>query len=451
MEFILSEKGKRKLALNGFMYVSDKTQNGVTYWRCENYLKCKSRVSTSENDSLIRAPTEHSHPPNHARIAVAKAKARMRDRAVNSSECTSNIIQSETHGMSLETAGVLPKKTSLQRMVQRKRACPEGNGLMDELRVTPSGEAFVLEEDDQNGFYMFSSQKNLDLLNSCANWFCDGTFDVAPLGYQLYTIHAVFDQHRTVPLVYVVTENKSEAVYNRIFRLLEQKRPGIVPETVTTDFEIAAYNALSSSFPQAEILGSLFHFGQCNLRRIQALSLLRWFTADAEHALRIKCFQALAFVPPQDVAQRFEDFVATFSDEDEQNLREYIDYFETTWIGAVHCGTRRQPLFPIRCWNVFHRVQHNLPRTNNSIERWHNSFSKRVSMSHPTLRRLAKKIMQEQSSNEIVIERLNAGIVGPPLKNRYDAVNQRLKIIVEVYDSANMNIRSYLRAIAHNL
>jgi len=79
-----------------------------------------------------------------------------------SSEYTSNIIQSETHAMSLATVDVLPKKTSLQRMVQRKRACPEGHGLIDELRVTQRGEAFFLEEDGQNGFYMFASQKNLD-------------------------------------------------------------------------------------------------------------------------------------------------------------------------------------------------------------------------------------------------------------------------------------------------
>jgi len=54
----------------------------------------------------------------------------MRDRAVSSKEYTSNIIQSETHAMPLVTAGVVPKKTSLQRMVERKRACPEGNGLI---------------------------------------------------------------------------------------------------------------------------------------------------------------------------------------------------------------------------------------------------------------------------------------------------------------------------------
>ena len=143
--------------LNSFMYVRDKAQNGITYLRYEDYVKCKIHVSTS-NDSIIRAPTEHNHPPNPARVAVAKSKARMWGWAVSSSKYTSN-IQSETHAMSLVPAGVLPKKTSLQWIVQRKCACPEGNDLIDKLRATLRGEGFILTEDDQNRFYMFASQK----------------------------------------------------------------------------------------------------------------------------------------------------------------------------------------------------------------------------------------------------------------------------------------------------
>jgi len=59
--------------------------------------------------------------------------------------------------------------------------------------------------------------------------------------------------------------------------------------------------------------------------------------------------------------------------------------------------------------------------------------------------------MQKQGSNEIVIDQLNAGIVGPPRKKVYHALNQRLKGIVELYDSTILDINSYLRAIAHNL
>ena len=61
---------------------------------------------------------------------------------------------------SLAIADLLPEKKSLQRLVQWKRVCPQGNELGNELRVTPKGEVFVLEEDEPNGFYMFSSQKN---------------------------------------------------------------------------------------------------------------------------------------------------------------------------------------------------------------------------------------------------------------------------------------------------
>jgi len=58
MEFILSEKANGSV-LKGFMYVSNKNQNDVTYWKCEEHLKCKSfALSTAEEDCLLRAPSK---------------------------------------------------------------------------------------------------------------------------------------------------------------------------------------------------------------------------------------------------------------------------------------------------------------------------------------------------------------------------------------------------------
>ena len=50
IEFIFSEKGKRKVLWKALCIC-------VTYWRCEDYLKCKSR----KDNSLMSGPYEHSH------------------------------------------------------------------------------------------------------------------------------------------------------------------------------------------------------------------------------------------------------------------------------------------------------------------------------------------------------------------------------------------------------
>ena len=39
-----------QVTLKGFMqHVSDKTQNGFTYWGCEDYFKCKSSTHIEDN------------------------------------------------------------------------------------------------------------------------------------------------------------------------------------------------------------------------------------------------------------------------------------------------------------------------------------------------------------------------------------------------------------------
>ena len=49
-----------EVVLEGFMSVSNITQNDVTRWKCEEHLKCKSCVlSSAEKDSLMKAPSEH--------------------------------------------------------------------------------------------------------------------------------------------------------------------------------------------------------------------------------------------------------------------------------------------------------------------------------------------------------------------------------------------------------
>ncbi|CAM4867400.1 unnamed protein product [Rotaria socialis] len=54
-------------------------------------------------------------------------------------------------------------------------------------------------------------------------------------------------------------------------------------------------------------------------------------------------------------------------------------------------------------------VSANLPRSNNSIEGWHNAFAKRVSIAHPTTTKLTGKIRREQSKFEVDIAQIRQG------------------------------------------
>lgn len=65
---------------------------------------------------------------------------------------------------------------------------------------------------------------------------------------------------------------------------------------------------------------------------------------------------ALAFVPPEDVATRFEqlseELEATYP-----RLQPILDWLETFYIGMLRReGVRRSPVFPIPTWNLYNRV-----------------------------------------------------------------------------------------------
>ena len=92
MEFTASRKGNAKLIIGGFSYVRDKIVKNTTYWKCDQFRICRSRVSTT-NDRVNKGPSQHTHAPDLARIEAQKTVNRIRERASNSEDLTSNIIQ----------------------------------------------------------------------------------------------------------------------------------------------------------------------------------------------------------------------------------------------------------------------------------------------------------------------------------------------------------------------
>ncbi|KAL8585639.1 hypothetical protein ACOMHN_025262 [Nucella lapillus] len=322
MEFTFTKRKKRKLLYEGYAYVMDRTKadNVTIFWRCEKQGECKGRLKTV-NDVLEGRPSTHSHPPSAARCLALKAVGDIKQRAEQSEEATSSIINNCTAEFPLATAGSLPKKETLARMIRRKRKAPDSDIISEELKLTTRGEQFLAFQTDD--IVILTTPSNLDVLARNAHWFCDGTFDSAPLATQLYTIHVLVE---TLPLVYCVTKNKNRTTYDAIFTYLNGQRD-LNPETITIDFERAALNSISEHFPTTAVHGCFFHFGQCLWRNLQSLGLQDWYL-EPENSLLIKTIQALAFVPPDDVIEVFQQLMDSLDADTDETLSDFLAYFE---------------------------------------------------------------------------------------------------------------------------
>jgi hypothetical protein len=103
-------------------------------------------------------------------------------------------------------------------------------------------------------------------------------------------------------------------------------------------------------------------------------------------------------------------------------------------------------MFPIALWNIHDRVSTSLPRTNNSIEGWHNAFAKRVAIAQPNITKLTDRIRREQSEFEIDVAQIQQDHEPKPNKKKYRLLDERIQRLVDDYRSADM--AQFLNSIA---
>ncbi|CAF4128120.1 unnamed protein product [Rotaria magnacalcarata] len=342
-------------------------------------------------DTFLSDPTADCHAPNPDLIASIQLKNNIKVRAATTEEQSSSILHSALRNYPILAVGALPKTETL--MVTIRRQCindkTDADGrLPDRLRKTDRGEDFILFEDEK--LIIFSSKINLSLLKENKHWFADGTFKVCPDDfYQLFTLHAMMTD-TIIPLVYGLLIGKSNNDYNLFFeKIFEQD--DFQPESIMTDFETGTIKSVKEKLPIYNVVhkGCLFHFSQAIWRQVQNKNLATKYKED------------------DDIVMAFDLVAGQFDDDAD----DFLDYFEKTWIGEPRRrGTgRKKPLFDHKLWNIYDRIIADIPRSNNSVEGWHNSFASRVPINHPNIIKLAEKIRREQSKFEIDIAKILQG------------------------------------------
>ena len=75
------------------------------------------------------------------------------------------------------------------------------------------------------------------------------------------------------------------------------------------DFERAAMNAVLRTWPNAQVTGCFFHLNQNVWEKIKELGLSNFYGEAVENATKFKMISALAFVPPGDVINSWEQLL----------------------------------------------------------------------------------------------------------------------------------------------
>ena len=148
--------------------------------------------------------------------------------------------------MSDETLTNLPQSSALRRTIHRKRkrddAFPplpqnlEDIDIPEQFRLAQVGGTqvrFLLHdtgadindsEEEENWLkriILFGTNEMLHFLTANSNWMADGTFKMAPqLFFQLYTIHAINDNH-VFPCLYALLGGKNRRTYEEMWRQIK--------------------------------------------------------------------------------------------------------------------------------------------------------------------------------------------------------------------------------------
>ncbi|KII73272.1 hypothetical protein RF11_04823 [Thelohanellus kitauei] len=324
----------------------------------------------------------------------------------------------------------MPSYDSLQRTIQNIRqrrnthyripTSTQDFIIPDEFKVTNRGIRFLLDDTQITGqrVIIFSTDDALNILSQTNSIFFDGTFSVVPdIFYQLFVLHG-FIHGQIFPLVYVLMERKTKESYLIVWRKLQE----YITENLTSamcDFEIASIQAFNETFPQIPITGCYYHFCQSIYRGIQRFGLVTSYNESQNIRIHLRMLSALAFCPPQQVSNYYEILEDQLNTLLQSNsIRQFLDYFEETYIGRFRRTGRDEPRFPIVLWNQRLRVIDHLPHTNNNVEGWHRAFSSIVDASHPSIYTFLKHLKNKESLVSARIAREQSININDTLRER---------------------------------
>jgi hypothetical protein len=182
--------------------------------------------------------------------------------ASGSNDKPRDIVKKCYTGLTEEEIATSKSRSALSQKVRRIRRRKLGDEVVanevSEIVITVNQRYTIVrddqEYDEMEPFYfedtqletpfrviIFTTSRNLKLMERHRDWYGDGTFDVAPrLMKQLYTLLIII-QNKCLPMLYAYLPDKKYETYLILFKLIK-KNIDIDPKSISVDFEKAVFN-----------------------------------------------------------------------------------------------------------------------------------------------------------------------------------------------------------------
>ncbi|CAF3392651.1 unnamed protein product [Rotaria socialis] len=357
---------KQQLAITGSKVTLQQNQDlkdsDKVIWCCRNYRhgQCRGRLHTI-NNQVIQIIGDHNHEPSSSDGQVAAARTRMSDSAKQSCLTTHTIVADAVSKLSDNAISSLPNLQNLKRNVRKIRQRSQNPLSLPTTRdsividpqytITARDRTFLHFDSgsiDQR-ILIFSTKKQLKILENANYIYLDGTFSVVPeLYFQLYTIHATYFSH-IIPVVYILLTGKKQRLYKEMFQQIKNLIPNFDPPNIMIDYERATINEIKKQFPSSNVSVCFFHLCQNVYRAVIRFGLKALYSEDEDFAKQIRSLPTLALLPAPDVIPTFDEIKAQFPAEGEPVLK----YFGEYYIGVKGrlSRPRKAAKFDILLWN----------------------------------------------------------------------------------------------------
>ena len=333
-----SNKGNRRLNVDGFSYVIERATEEKIVWRCGKR-PCKGRCHTN---ALI---TNLIVPPNAHTCGSQKSNAMIAAEDMFDTMCSSNLmskpaeILTKFHGQ-VEQDIPLDKDSKLRSKIAYKRRKAFGlstsNKRDDEEKITTNlktidGEDFVLFKSAD--IIIYGTLSNLERFFNNDKWMSDGTFSIAPANFQqLYVLSAKIHKLWN-PYIYVLMMGRSiidyETMWNTLIKIATENEID-VPEapSLLVDFEKASASAFLTYFPHGDIKRCHFHMWQTLLKNMKKKGIYDIFINCKNFHRQAKLLGALAYLPSNKIEESFDKI----KDDCAEEVAPFLEYFENTFI-----------------------------------------------------------------------------------------------------------------------